>query len=174
MAEFPGENPYTAAAAKGVPDWLDWYQDVTQAVEDIQDALRAILGGPEGVIADSEYGMDAGLVTAISPPSTTVYISAGRFMTDKIPFRIANGANAGFAVPATNDRIDTIAARLSDRSFILRTGTESGTPTAPAVGDGEVLLAHVYLRPGMTEINDVDVSPGDQGYITDQRDHINA
>jgi hypothetical protein len=168
----PGPNPYTADGTRTWPEWQAWYEAIAAKFNDLNEAVSVLCGGPDGVVANYLHGLTSGQVSAISPPSMSVFIAAGMFIADKQFFKIATSTSPTFTAPTVEDRIDTIVASGPDRAYVVYTGVEASTPSAPSVGDGEVLLAHVYLRPGMTEIHESDVTG--EGFLTDQRTFTNA
>jgi hypothetical protein len=151
----------------------------------MQWLLVTLMGsdGTDGVFASSRLnGVEAGLVEATGPETLTVTIKAGVFVVDDLPFRVvADHTTAVFEVPVSEDRIDLVLAAakgcddaITVDSFVVIEGDENDPPVAPAVPEGMVLLAEIYCRPGMTVIKDTDVSPNDEGYITDSRHMINV
>jgi hypothetical protein len=156
---------------------LDYLDRLEASIANLQWFIEKMLGGStsNGVVAfNGLNGINAGKVTATSPyASMKLDIKAGAFFVDKVPFKIlSNATTPDFVAPTGEERIDVVAASAFDASFVIITGIEDPSPVAPALEEGMVALAHVRMRPGMTEIGNTDTSG--EGYVINVRNFINA
>jgi len=157
---------------------LDYFDKIAAAIEMQQWLFFALVSSvdDDGVMAVGLLnGLDGGKVSAASTPSMKVNVQGGVFFVDYVPFRIMSDyTSADFVAPVSNPRIDAIVASATLGAMAIIPGVEEAVPSVPAVGTGEVLLASIYLRTGMVTIEDSDVSPFTEGYITDQRVMLNT
>lgn len=158
---------------------LEWYDKLDKAFQVIQWFMHEFVGADNGdgvFVTERVNGVDGGLVAATSPsPTMALRILGGAFFVDDVPFKLTSDVTTPVLVaPTGGDRIDLVAASSEDAAFVILTGAEASTPSAPAVTAGMVALAEVYLRPGMTVINNDDTTAADEGYITDVRNKLNA
>lgn len=121
------------------------------------------------VIAEVSDGSSLRLkVQAQASPNLTVKVGKGTCIVSGGHTGIAAelASLSGFAAPSANPRIDIV--QISTSGVITRkAGTESASPSPPAVDSGNLLLATVYNRVGQTSIKDTD--DASNGYITDAR-----
>ena len=75
---------------------------------------------------------------------------------------------SAISAPTGDPRIDIVQISRYD-VVSIKTGSESGSPSAPAVDANCMKLAEIYCRVGMTSVKDTDDSTN--GYITDSRVH---
>jgi hypothetical protein len=112
------------------------------------------------------------LVHETDPVSSSVVVEGGFFFDingDAVD--CATDTLTSITPPATNPRIDVVS--ISDTGVVTRTaGTEHASPTAPATPVGHLKVAELYLRVGMTQINQYDEADGN-GYIMDRRASFN-
>ena len=134
--------------------------------------VRALAGDGDGVFAHATAGLVGLKVSATSPQSMRVTIAAGSAFVNGTPIRIATATTSALMVaPTGSDRIDTVA--LDDTgSITIKTGTESGSPTAPAVDADEIKLAEIHHQ--VTESSIYDASNPLNGHIVDSRTMLNA
>ena len=138
---------------------------LTDDVEDAFKTLTMVLGADPGVFRVG--ASDPLRVSALSTPALKVQVGLGyAWLGDRLlkneddPYQTPQ-----FVAPTTHPRIDLIEANSS--GFTVKTGAEGAVPVQPETDSGYLLLATVYLRPGMTSIKDTD--DGVNGYITDMR-----
>lgn len=74
-----------------------------------------------------------------------------------------------FIAPTSQPRRDTVQINAKN-DVTVKTGAESGAPSAPAVDAGYYKLAEIHLRPGMTSIKNTDDTVN--GYIIDTRSFV--
>lgn len=135
-------------------------------------SIAAIVGAGSTanfVIAEVSNGTSLRLkVQAQSSPNLTVKVGKGTCIVDGEHTGLAAelASLTGFAAPSANPRIDIV--QVSTTGVITRkAGTESASPSAPAVDSGNLLLATIYNRVGQTSIKNTDDTTN--GYITDAR-----
>jgi hypothetical protein len=110
-------------------------------------------------------------VSATSPPGLRVAVAPGYAFIAGNPFRLSAALETvAIAPPESEDRIDLVQADLATWSVTVKTGTESASPSAPAVDSGALALAQLVLRPGMVSIEDSDDSVN--GYVVDVRGYV--
>ena len=123
-------------------------------------------GGGNGVLRGAaEHDL---AVKATMPPGMSVLVHPGYGFIAGAPYWL-DGAleTAEVLAPVSQPRIDLVQARLDTWDVSVVAGTESATPDAPDADDDCIALARLYLRPGMTVIQDTE-DPVD-GYIIDER-----
>ncbi|MCD6288822.1 MAG: hypothetical protein J7M12_06885 [Candidatus Hydrogenedentes bacterium] len=154
------ERPVASSKLNG------WDDQIEHALEVVHEMLALAWGGGDGVVRGAT---DLNLkVVPTSPPSLAVVVGAGRAFISRFVYKLAaDSVTETVAVPTDNPRIDLVVARLADWTVAIIKGTESAVPEAPATGMDEIVLAELYLRPGMGSIEDND--DGTNGYITDRR-----
>lgn len=111
-------------------------------------------------------------VRAQDTPDMTVVVNAGYALFDdgeggleKVEIGVTNSDPFLAPVSAFN-RIDVLV--LTDEGLLnIIQGIESATPEIPSIPDDTIVLAGVYLRPGQTEILDLDDTIAN--YVTDAR-----
>ena len=125
-----------------------------------QDATtyKAALDGNGSVLAR--------LAAAFAPsqqatPNMTVLVNAGAllFWGNVVP--VAAQSTGVIAAPVSNPRIDRVVIDAGNGVIATVTGTESATPTAPAIPSGYLPIAQILLAPGATSISNA--------MITDER-----
>lgn len=138
-----------------------------------QRAIRDIVGAADDADAFIGGGRHTTVlkVTAQSSPDLTVQVAAGTCFVGGTFTGDNDGVATlgGFAAPATNPRIDIVQI-ANDGVITRKAGTESASPSAPAVDADNLLIASVYCRVGMTSVKDTD--DASNGYITDAREFI--
>ena len=125
-----------------------------------QDATtyKAALDGNGSVLAR--------LAAAFAPsqqatPNMTVAVGAGALLSWGNVVPIAAQSTGVIAAPVANPRIDRVVIDAGNGVIVTVTGTESATPTAPAIPSGFLPIAQVLLAPGATSITNA--------MITDER-----
>lgn len=183
---MPHRNPdQHPAVALGVTEatslqsvTLTWFDKLEKQIRNLQYMLHEVIANEDadGVfVTDRVNGLDGGKVSATVSPSMAVQIKGGVFFVDDVPFKLTSDVTTPVLVaPVTSDRIDVVAASAEDDAFVILTGDEESTPVAPTVEVGMVKLAELYLRPGMTTIEDEETSSANEGYVTDFRYLLNA
>jgi hypothetical protein len=143
-----------------------WDDRIEAALELTYLLLNLAWGGGSGVIRGaSTYDLK---VAASSPASLRVSVKAGYGFISKSPYKLASATDtAEIAAPVSHPRIDLVEARLNTWGVAVKTGTEAVSPSPPSASADSITLARLYLRPGMTTIQDVDDSVN--GYIIDAR-----
>lgn len=145
-----------------------WDDRIEGALELAFSLLSQAWGGGDGVIR--ALGQEL-VVQATSPVGMSVQVQPGYAFISGMPYKLATTTQtADIIVPASNPRIDTVQARLATWDISLVTGTESPSPTAPAAEGDAIVLAHIYLRTGMTSIKETD--DASNGYIIDRRTFV--
>ena len=115
---------------------------------------------------DGNVSVMARLAAAFAPsqqatPNMTVAVGAGALMTWGNVVPVAAQSTGVIAAPVTNPRIDRVVIDAGNGAIATVTGTESATPTAPAIPSGYLPIAQVLLQPGVAGITNA--------MITDER-----
>lgn len=143
-----------------------WDDRIESALELAFFLLNQAWGGGSGVVRGAT-GQDL-KVTATSPASMAVEVKPGYAFISRMPYRVGVSGDLYVSVaPALYPRIDLIQAKLDGWQLTLKHGLESPTPSTPAVDTDCIALAKLYLRPGLTCVQDAD--DGTNGYIIDMR-----
>jgi len=107
-------------------------------------------------------------VTASSPASLRANVKPGYGFISKSPYKLALATDtADIVPPVSRPRIDLVEARLDTWGVTVKSGTEAVSPNPPNADADSIVLARLYLRPGMTSIKDADDSVN--GYVIDAR-----
>ncbi len=106
---------------------------------------------------DGNINILARLAAAFAPgqqatPNMTVLVGAGALMSWGNVVPVAAQSTGLIAAPVTNPRIDRVVIDAGNGVIATVTGTESATPTAPAIPSGYLPIAQVLLAPGVTSI----------------------
>lgn len=154
------ERPVASAKLNG------WDDAIEAAFELVSRLLSLAWGGGDGVVRGATD--DDLKVAAASPASLAVVVQPGCAFISQFPYKLATATETtAVTPPMVNPRIDLVQARLATWDVEIITGVEGATPSAPSPNPDCIALAEVYLRPGMTTIEDSD--DGVNGYITDVR-----
>jgi hypothetical protein len=97
-------------------------------------------------------------VHAQDTPNMTVKIDAGYLFNGITPSLITAQSTSTITAPVTNPRYDRICLNASSGAYLLITGTESASPSVPAITAGAIPLAYIYLTVGMTSITNSDIT----------------
>jgi len=125
--------------------------------------LSLAWGGGDGVIRNDG---DEGQVVAEDPPSMKVEVGTFRGFISKRIARLAATETPTLTKPTNNDRIDLVQFTLG-AGVNIKQGAENVSPSPPGLDSNSISFAQVYLRPGMSDIENSD--NGTDGYITDIR-----
>ena len=143
-----------------------WDDRIETALELIYYLLNYAWGGGSGVLRG--MATDDLKTVASSPPGMSATVKPGYAFISKMPFKIATATETpDVTAPTSHPRIDLVQARLDTWGISVKTGAEAASPTPPNPDPDCLVLARLYLRPGMTCIKDADDSAN--GYITDVR-----
>ena len=115
---------------------------------------------------DGNGSVLARLAAAFAPsqqatPNMTVLVGAGALLSWGNVVPIAAQSTAVITAPVANPRIDRVVIDAGNGVIATVTGTESATPTAPAIPSGFLPIAQVLLQPGTGSITNA--------VITDER-----
>lgn len=143
-----------------------WDDRIEAALELAYLLLNLAWGGGSGVIRGAAtYDLK---VTASSPASLHVNVKPGYGFISKLPYKLALATDTSDIVaPVSRPRIDLVEARLDTWGVTVKPGTEATSPNPPNADADSIVLARLYLRPGMTSIKDADDAVN--GYIIDAR-----
>jgi len=90
---------------------------------------------------------------AMDSPNMQVVIDAGRIFKPGGTLTSVDQQTTGALVaPVSNPRIDRIVVDSEDGAYLILTGTEAASPTAPAVPNGKLPVCQIAMTVGMTEI----------------------
>lgn len=143
-----------------------WDDRIETALELIHFLLVQTYGGGEGVLRG--VTQDDLLVKATAPAGLSVEVQPGYALISDYPYKLAAATEIlPVTTPVTDPRRDLVQARLATWDVSVKTGTEAATPNAPSPDADALPLAELYLRPGMTTIEDADDAVN--GYIIDVR-----
>jgi hypothetical protein len=146
-----------------------WDDRIEAALELAYFLLNQAWGGSDGVIRKATT--DDLQVQAKAIPAMSVEVQPGYAFIANLPYVLgATLETAAVTAPVTNPRIDLVQARLTDWDVSILTGAEASSPVAPSPEPDAIALAELYLRPGMTSIQDADDATN--GYIIDARQFI--
>ncbi len=143
-----------------------WDDRIEASLVLVHRLLSLAWGGGDGVLRHATaHDLQ---VVALSPPGLSVQVEPGYAFISKFPYRLNSPIQtAGVTPPVNHPRIDLVQARLAAWDVSIATGTESANPSAPNPNADCLVLARLYLRPGMTCIKNSDDSVN--GYIVDAR-----
>ena len=115
---------------------------------------------------DGNGSVMARLAAAFAPsqqatPNMTVLVGAGARLSWGNVVPVAAQSTAVITAPVSNPRIDRVVIDAGNGVIATVTGTESATPTAPAIPSGYLPIAQVLLQPGVGGITNA--------MITDER-----
>lgn len=143
-----------------------WDDRIEAALEIVHFLLSLAWGGGDGVLRGA--ATDDLKTVATLPPGMSAEVQPGYAFISKFPYKLAAATETpDVSAPAANPRIDLVQARLDTWGVGIKTGTEAAEPEAPAPDADCIVLAELYLRPGMTCIKDTDDSVN--GYVCDGR-----
>lgn len=146
-----------------------WDDRIEAALELTYFLLNLAWGGGNGVLRGATA--DDLKVVPTNPASLSVQAQPGYAFVSKFPFRLAVAASSVEVVaPSSHPRIDIVQAKLATWGITVKTGTEAATPSAPSPDGDCIVLAQLYLRPGMTCIKETD--DGVNGFIVDVRTFV--
>ncbi len=115
---------------------------------------------------DGNGSVMARLAAAFAPsqqttPNMTVLVGSGALMAWGNVVPVTEQSTAIIAAPVANSRIDRVVIDAGNGVIATVFGTESTTPTAPAIPSGYLPIAQVLLQPGVASITNA--------LITDER-----
>ncbi len=115
---------------------------------------------------DGNGSVLARLAAAFAPsqqatPNMTVLVGAGALLSWGNVVPVAAQGTAVITAPVSNPRIDRVVIDAGNGVIATVLGTESATPTAPAIPSGFLPIAQVLLQPGTSSITNA--------LITDER-----
>ena len=146
-----------------------WDDRIEAAVELTHFLLSQAWGGGDGVVRGAALN-DLNVI-ATSPVGLSVLVDPGYAFISNFAYRLAvQTESANVTIPVTNPRIDLVQARLDTWDLSIVEGTEAASPVAPSPDADTVVLAELFLRPGMSSIKDTDDATN--GYITDARPFV--
>lgn len=91
-------------------------------------------------------------------PDMTVKVNAGHVFDGTTLTEVAAQNTGTITAPVTDDRIDRVVISATDGTVSVITGTEDPSPSAPAITEGNLPVAQVYLTPSHTEIANSDLT----------------
>lgn len=136
----------------------DFHNETVDRVSQLEAFIDAYLGRREGRVQDG--GLQ---VVEAGTPDMTVSITAGAAVVSGQPVALRAAQSIAIVAPVTNPRIDVVRLSQAGVASVV-TGTEAGSPSAPATGTGYLKLAEVALTTSMTEIENADITDAG-GYL---------
>lgn len=100
--------------------------------------------------------------SAQATPGLTIKVAAGKVMVGQTFVNYAGGNSPTVTAPSANPRIDVLTID-SAGTLAWTAGSESASPTMPAIPTGKIPICAIYNRVGETSIKDVDDATN--GYI---------
>jgi len=159
-----GESPLASAKLNR------WHGNIEGALHLIHRLVRVLAADDSEKYLIGPQGDEPLKVEEQSPPDLTVRVSPGLALGPSYLVGLSESAvlpeMGTFTPPTANPRIDVIGARETGEWVIL-TGTEDASPTAPELDDDTIPLAEIYFRVGSASIQNTDDSSN--AYITDRR-----
>lgn len=92
------------------------------------------------------------LAQAQTSPNMTVRVLAGALLVAGAPVEVAAQNTGTITAPATNPRIDRVVIDAATGAVSVVTGTEAGSPVAPAIPAGKLPVARIALATSTTQI----------------------
>ena len=105
--------------------------------------------------------VDQFAVTENSPVGMSIKVLGGWIYIGNIYWQYTTQTISSIPAPTTNPRIDAIVLRGSDGTSLTVTrvaGTEAASPSTPTLQADDILLAHISMSVGMTEITNSLIS----------------
>lgn len=179
--QYPGDFPITQTGDRKARTHKEHLEKVIEQLHTMQAALNAYISGAvDGVLSYGATPGDNFKLQARSSPDMSFEISAGFAVLDDVWYENASTyTSAALTAPVTNPRIDRVellytvsSGIVTARAFNIKTGTEAGSPSAPALSSFAIPIGQIYHRVGETSIKDADDSTN--GYISsDDRVFVN-
>lgn len=145
-----------------------WDDRIEDALELAFFLIAQAWGGGDGVLRALESELE---VVETDPVGLSVDVLPGFAFIGGHVYRLQQTTQtADVTPPVTNPRIDIVQARLGTWDVNTKQGTEAASPVAPAADADTIVLAQLYLRPGMTSIQNTDDTIN--GYIIDTRNFV--
>lgn len=140
--------------------------EIHNAIIESYAIMSQMSGGGDFVLRDAQEPTFFEVI-AQAAPDMSVRIRAGMGFVSALGVRTTDNTDTAVIVaPVGNPRIDIV--QISKFNIItIKTGSEAGSPSAPAVDSDNLLLAEIFARVGMTSIKDAD--DASNGFITDAR-----
>lgn len=107
--------------------------------------------------------------TAQSPSSMSVDIGAGKLWDGETLTEVSAQTIGPISAPTTDNRIDRVVIDRNSGIAELVAGTESATPSAPAIPEFKIPNSRILLVPSMTEIENADIT--DERALTPDKLH---
>jgi hypothetical protein len=159
-----GESPVTSTKLN------HWDGNIDAGFWLVHHALRMLVGTDEVPKVIGPESSEPLKIRAQATPDMTVRIEPGILVGPAYLAGLSVGEtlplSGVFTAPTANPRIDSIGL-LESGEWVITTGTEAESPTAPSLPDGAVCLANLFLRVGATSILDTDDTA--QAYLIDLR-----
>ena len=147
-----------------VSNTFEHFNEKNTVLEKTALVLSYVWGGSDGVLRGA---LDSLEVVAQAAPDMTVRIKSGIGFASNMWILLEAVENSVTMVaPVSDPRIDIIQISKYD-VVSVKTGSEAGSPSAPAVDADNTISCEIYHRVGTVHIDDVDDSSN--SYITDKR-----
>jgi hypothetical protein len=174
--ENPPETPLVADGDRSAQAHRDWLSQCVTAFDMIQRFLFDLVnneGEQDGVVLTNDWPAGGLEPDVTSPESMRVTVAGGWAFLDGDLLKGYGERQTSdeLVAPVAEDRIDTVAIDAASGLIVIHTGAEAEVPSAPAVDAGEIEVAQIDMRVGMSAIYATDVT-GD-GYLRDTRVVVN-
>ena len=104
-----------------------WDDRMEASIELLLLLMNQTMGGGDGVVRGTGLGDLA--IQATGTPGLSVEVQPGYAFIDGYAYKLASAVETvDVAIPATQDRIDLVQAKLEDWSVGIKTGAESASP----------------------------------------------
>lgn len=155
---YSGTTP--AAWAAGDLVMFNIFAEHVNTISKLQKFLAYAFGNSDTGIIRTTYDPCTDLqVVAQGTPDMTVKVNIGRAMINFVPVEltVAWDSSAITAPTGGNSRIDLVQID-EDENVSIKTGTPSGSPSAPTADADATGLATILLTTGMTTITNGDIT----------------
>lgn len=157
-------SAHTALAVIEQPALASQIQELNNKMEAIEWLMAKMLGDNEGV-QRTDSGTNLKVVAQSSPDMSLKYKAGAGIVSLQPVALVVDTDSANFFAPVGNPRIDTVQID-QEGTVSVKTGSEAGSPSAPAVDSANLLLAWVHYVVGQVHIDNAD---GGDGWIEDKR-----
>ncbi|MDH5185087.1 MAG: pyocin knob domain-containing protein [Gammaproteobacteria bacterium] len=147
----------------------DWYNSIQEELAYIVESQGGVLDKAKktqlytyilNLIVNSTHMAQQFLAHEAVVPDMTVVVDAGVVGINTGSGRVykSQQASGTITAPTTNPRRDLIEINGITGTLNIVTGTEAGSPSAPNVTPGSIVVGYITLTVGMTEISNQNIT----------------
>lgn len=154
LPSVPYNFPVFTVAEDAVSDPKKLFRALNSLVLEINKMLQTQAATINYLMAAIER-LGAGFFVEIDAPvSLHLIVNAGHLyvLSTTTLTEVAQQKVGPFTVPTSHPRIDRIVGNATSGAASIVVGTESATPTPPAITSGSFPIAQIYLVPGITVV----------------------